>query len=200
MIKKKKKKSMKKKVTKKKLVKKIKKKVSKSKPVKSKVTKKKVAKVTVVQKKIKSKRAEKKTIKKIQKTKKTAPQSKGIKEFAEIVQMLVVQRTELLKMISKSTSRERDISKLEHGDYQDMAATSLEREMTFVMGSREREEFRMIDAALEKIAKGSYGICDSCGEKINKKRLKIVPFALYCIECKSNMEQEIEREVEDPFS
>ncbi len=113
--------------------------------------------------------------------------------------MLFDQRNELLKLISKSSTWEKDISKLERGDLQDMAATNLEREMTFVMGSREREEFRMINSALKKIALKTYGNCENCGEKINLKRLTIVPFAQYCIECKSIMEQEIETDGEDLF-
>jgi DnaK suppressor protein len=46
-----------------------------------------------------------------------------------------------------------------------------------------------IDRALAKLDEGSYGICEDCGEEINENRLKVVPFAIYCIECKSKREQ-----------
>ena len=113
--------------------------------------------------------------------------------------MLLEQRAELLRLISRSSASEKDISKLERGDLQDMAATSLEREMTFAMGSREREEFRMINSALKKITLKTYGICEGCGENINIKRIKILPFAQYCMECKSSMEQEMLLDNEDIF-
>tara|TARA_B100000315_G_scaffold2440_1_gene2280 strand:- start:40301 stop:40960 length:660 start_codon:yes stop_codon:yes gene_type:complete len=214
----------KKKRTKKRTVKKksAKKKVSKRKPVKAKVkkkkkkaakTKKKVTKrrpkVKKIKKKIAKKTKKKKVVKRIEirkKTTKKKPQKKletakkiRIEEIKEIEHMLLQQRAELLKLISKSSAWEKDISKLERGDLQDMAATSLEREMTFAMGSREREEFRMINNALKKIASKAYGICEGCGEMINVKRLKIVPFAPYCMECKSSMEQEISPENENIF-
>ena len=194
-----------------------KKKVSKRKPVKAKVKKKKkksakikkeVAKrrpkVKKIRKKVKKKALKRKGVRK--KTAKKKPQKKlkttkkvRIEEIKEIEHMLFNQRGELLRLISRSSASEKDISKLERGDLQDMAATSLEREMTFAMGSREREEFRMINSALKKITLKTYGICEGCGENINIKRLKIVPFAQYCMECKSSMEQEMLLDNEDIF-
>ncbi|MEI6125360.1 MAG: TraR/DksA family transcriptional regulator, partial [Pseudomonadota bacterium] len=43
--------------------------------------------------------------------------------------------------------------------------------------------------ALEKLEDGSYGICEECGEEINKKRLKVLPFAKYCVNCQSDIEK-----------
>lgn len=188
-----KKKSIKKKATKRKAVKK---KVFRKRSIKSKKATKAKIKKKVKKKKVSRKKPAKartvKTKKIRQKTKTALKIGRG--DFKEIEQMLLNQRAELLRLISKSIAWEKDISKLERGDIQDMAATSLEREMTFAMGSREREEFLMINSALRKIAGGTYGRCENCGERINIKRLKIVPFAQYCMECKSIMEHEIESE------
>ncbi len=43
--------------------------------------------------------------------------------------------------------------------------------------------------ALEKIEDGTYGKCEGCGEDISKKRLKVLPFAKYCVKCQSEMEK-----------
>ena len=40
-----------------------------------------------------------------------------------------------------------------------------------------------INLALEKIRKGTYGICDHCGKKIVKKRLIALPMVNLCLEC-----------------
>lgn len=40
-----------------------------------------------------------------------------------------------------------------------------------------------INLALGKIKKGKYGLCERCGEKIDKKRLEIYPEARYCVDC-----------------
>jgi DnaK suppressor protein len=40
-----------------------------------------------------------------------------------------------------------------------------------------------VDRALEKIAEGSYGVCESCGREISAERLEAMPQTLSCIDC-----------------
>ena len=47
---------------------------------------------------------------------------------------------------------------------------------------------QMIDEALHRIADGTYGICDMCGQLIRKPRLMNLPFVRTCMECQSEME------------
>lgn len=42
-----------------------------------------------------------------------------------------------------------------------------------------------VEIALKKITKGQYGVCETCGQKIRKKRLEILPTARYCLTCKN---------------
>lgn len=44
-----------------------------------------------------------------------------------------------------------------------------------------------INSALEKIAKGKYGICENCGEEIPIERLETKPEAKYCVACKAKL-------------
>lgn len=46
----------------------------------------------------------------------------------------------------------------------------------------------MIDEVIERIEKGSYGVCRACGEKIPVKRLNALPFAVRCVGCESAKE------------
>lgn len=43
--------------------------------------------------------------------------------------------------------------------------------------------------ALDKIAQGTYGVCEVCGKPIAVERLKALPHALMCIECKKSEER-----------
>lgn len=43
-----------------------------------------------------------------------------------------------------------------------------------------------IEHALEKISQGTYGLCDKCGKPIAAERLKVIPQACLCLECKSS--------------
>lgn len=51
--------------------------------------------------------------------------------------------------------------------------------------SRDLQELREIDAALARIAKGSYGTCIDCGEEISLERLRSKPTAVRCFKCQS---------------
>ncbi len=44
-----------------------------------------------------------------------------------------------------------------------------------------------IQNALDKIKKGRYGYCQKCGTSIPMARLELVPEALYCVKCESDM-------------
>ncbi len=49
-------------------------------------------------------------------------------------------------------------------------------------------ELKRVDKALEDVAAGRYGICRDCGEDIAPARLKVLPFAIYCVQCQSKLE------------
>jgi len=40
-----------------------------------------------------------------------------------------------------------------------------------------------LERALAKLAEGTYGVCDSCGEEIPAGRLKIAPESSHCVSC-----------------
>ena len=48
---------------------------------------------------------------------------------------------------------------------------------------------REIEAALARVASGTYGLCWGCGEKIAAPRLRVLPTATLCIECAMAVEK-----------
>lgn len=44
-------------------------------------------------------------------------------------------------------------------------------------------EIRMIEAALDRIEAGTYGICVACGEEISEERLNVLPATPKCRDC-----------------
>ena len=60
--------------------------------------------------------------------------------------------------------------------------------MAQASGQRREAMLRDIAAALKRIAEGDYGICESCDEPINPKRLEVDPTARLCIDCASASE------------
>jgi DnaK suppressor protein len=59
-----------------------------------------------------------------------------------------------------------------------------------------RQRLLGIDAALMKLREGTYGVCEECGGEISAERLKVMPFAIFCVDCQEKKEQleKIERE------
>ncbi len=46
-----------------------------------------------------------------------------------------------------------------------------------------RREIEEIDAALDRIGHGSYGLCLACGGPIGLQRLRAIPEARFCLTC-----------------
>jgi DnaK suppressor protein len=57
-------------------------------------------------------------------------------------------------------------------------------------GEAERDtmELRAIDAALARIAAGTYGICEDCAQPIDRARLEAAPAAARCVNCQRKHE------------
>ena len=62
---------------------------------------------------------------------------------------------------------------------------AVERERDLALSFQARAAVDEIDAALEKILDGSYGVCEQCGSNIPRERLRAIPFAALCVSCKS---------------
>lgn len=48
---------------------------------------------------------------------------------------------------------------------------------------RRTQDLARIDAALQRIANGSYGLCVQCAEEIDQRRLELNPSATHCAQC-----------------
>ena len=62
---------------------------------------------------------------------------------------------------------------------------AVERERDLALSAQARAAIEEIDRALERIDAGTYGVCEQCGERIPKERLKAIPYARLCVKCKS---------------
>ncbi len=72
----------------------------------------------------------------------------------------------------------------------DLASYETTRELILLLTARKKEKREAIEEALEKAKKGTYGICEECGNKIERARLKAMPLAKFCISCQEDVEKE----------
>ncbi len=111
-------------------------------------------------------------------------------------EIILGKRAELLKQLEhlKSTGLNTSVKDVsgENSAYAfhmaDQGTDTMEREQQYLFASREGNFLYHLDKALERIEKGEYGMCVSCGKEINPERLEAVPHARLCIECKSREE------------
>lgn len=106
---------------------------------------------------------------------------------------LLKMRQEILKEIDEGIKTQRDVSGRDVGDFYDDVDIEKDRQMYHMLGERERAKIKAIDQALEKIDDNIYGRCEECDEKIKKERLKILPFAKYCVNCQAEIEKKQRR-------
>jgi RNA polymerase-binding protein DksA len=64
----------------------------------------------------------------------------------------------------------------------DMATAMYDRELDDGLEESARDTLAEIDAALQRIEAGTYGICEGCGKPIGAERLSAIPWARYCID------------------
>jgi RNA polymerase-binding transcription factor len=63
------------------------------------------------------------------------------------------------------------------------ATLAFERQHVAALAQAARERLADIDAALARLADGSYGACQTCGQPIGAERLAARPAARTCIGC-----------------
>src|ERR1700756_4124506 len=90
---------------------------------------------------------------------------------------------ELRNAMTRTAQDGRDADVESAQDIADRAANSYNKEFLFHQSNNDRQLLQMVDGALYRFRGGSFGKCISCGEEINPKRLKAVPWPRHCIEC-----------------
>jgi DnaK suppressor protein len=91
-----------------------------------------------------------------------------------------------LKLTQDSASSQEDRREgSPFGKREEEATETLELEKRLALENRIRVELAKVEHALDKIEKGTYGICDNCGKPIDPARLEALPQATLCMDCKA---------------
>ncbi|MEA3402023.1 MAG: TraR/DksA C4-type zinc finger protein [Armatimonadota bacterium] len=100
-------------------------------------------------------------------------------------------QSELKRIEDRAAGRDRLHSEQAGQDFDepggDAATETVDRAQSMAVGASLREQLDEVNAALEKIEQGTYGICDNCGKPITKKRLRVLPWATLCKECRAGL-------------
>ncbi len=118
-------------------------------------------------------------------SKKKKMDKKNLKEFQDLLEK---EKKELEDKIEELISQEKNMA-IKTPDFMALEDASVEadevEELNNLLSLKSVWENNLyrIDQSLERIKKGTYGICEECGELIEIERLKIEPAAQICTKC-----------------
>ena len=97
---------------------------------------------------------------------------------------LLKKRAEILaERGGKSLSTPMD-NNTRQGDMADQASGTNEVHIQLKLKQTDAKILQAIEAALERLDSGAYGLCRDCGEDIAAARLNAIPWTRVCIGCK----------------
>ena len=110
------------------------------------------------------------------------------KKIAVFRERLEVKKEEILETFTKNKNYGREADGEPSQDIADKAANAYSKEFLFSLSNSERQLLKQVDEALSRIQDRRYGVCASCEDSMNLKRLQAVPWATLCIDCQEKQE------------
>jgi DnaK suppressor protein len=111
------------------------------------------------------------------------------RELDKFKKLLVAEKDMILRHLTELEGASETQLSQSGGDPVDLASVEITQAQIQKLGNREKKLLAKIDYSLRKIDSGDYGTCERCGEKISPARLEARPVAQYCIDCKTELEQ-----------
>ena len=95
------------------------------------------------------------------------------------------------KEIKRKLQIERQVllAQLQNKRYQDMSGPV--NPVDIQMQGRLDMRLASIERAILRLEKGTFGLCQSCGEEIETARLEALPYAEQCIDCQRKLERKV---------
>ena len=106
-------------------------------------------------------------------------------------QKLEFQRHETRQFLRHLDQEARSLDAEATQDSADRCVISLSKEALFERSSQRRTVLGLIEAALKRIADGSFGTCVGCGDEIQDQRLQALPWTQFCLRCQGELEGKI---------
>ncbi len=123
---------------------------------------------------------------------------KDIKHFQELLNSEKKKRENALEdeKIGKGISIKDSTGDLSSYDNHpgDMGNETFEAEKNVSFRTRDKFLLSEVQVALDKIAEGTYGLCEICHKEVGEDRLEARPYSRLCIHCENNIEQNVRDE------
>ncbi|MCI1209470.1 MAG: TraR/DksA family transcriptional regulator [Treponema sp.] len=113
------------------------------------------------------------------------------KEFIEeMKEKLLTQKKKILASLASQNDDYKKFSEsADSGDVVDIASDVVDGNLMDSLGAQDAQRLQLINNALDRIEQNKYGHCLKCNKEIPEERLKAIPYAFLCIECKNKEER-----------
>ncbi len=115
--------------------------------------------------------------------------SSSISDSAKYRDLLLAKRSELLAEMGSKIPPLSELGRLADDD---QAQVAHDQFVSLEVQRRCYRTLKEIDAALDRLVTGDYGVCLNCGEAINPRRLAAIPWAAHCVRCQAGMGHDVE--------
>lgn len=109
-------------------------------------------------------------------------------ELETISKELLSLQTELLGRVERTHHHLYEREERVSANFSDQSQEMESQALVSALDVEGREELKLIEAALERISSGTFGICQQCGEEVQAARLEALPYTRYCINCANQLE------------
>jgi RNA polymerase-binding transcription factor len=104
-------------------------------------------------------------------------------------QMRVALEAERARLVAELGEAIQAPGQMTYGSQAAAASQVFEQQRDLALRDRAAQQLELVDAALARLADGSFGTCVRCGEPIAPERLEALPWAAHCIGCQSSVDK-----------
>jgi DnaK suppressor protein len=108
--------------------------------------------------------------------------------LSAIERMLTAKRAALRESLQRAVAVQATAAEGRLADAATWAGESLQEEMEAALVDHRNRQMAQIEAALQRLARREYGLCQDCDEFIGLERLRALPFARRCTPCQARAE------------
>ncbi|MDA3956395.1 TraR/DksA family transcriptional regulator [Oceanispirochaeta sp.] len=113
------------------------------------------------------------------------------KEFQDKMRttLLDIKGQVLRNLISENEDFKAAVEDLGVKDLADIASNDIDVRTLEALSSQDILRLNKVESALIRLENDKYGVCARCTKKISQERLAAIPYAVLCIDCKSESEK-----------
>jgi DnaK suppressor protein len=99
-------------------------------------------------------------------------------------ELLLAKRAELMREFGDAVTSFAELGRVAEDD---QAPILHDQFISVQVKKLDYQTLKQVDAALDRLATGDFGVCAACGDEISPKRLAAIPWAHCCIVCQERM-------------